>query len=78
MNKEKILRHLRKTEEEINNILDEAMESNTVITNIDLEYMGQQVNSMIAELEEIDELETDAEEGVWDDVDEDDDLFDDY
>lgn len=78
MNKEKILRHLRKAEEEINNILDEAMESNTVITNIDLEYMAQQVNSMIAELEEIDELETDTEEGVWDDEDEDDDLFDDY
>ena len=78
MNKEKILRHLRKAEEEINNILDEAMESNTVITNIDLEYMAQQVNSMIAELEDIDELDTDT--GLDDDweVDDEDELFDDY
>ena len=78
MNKEKILRHLRKAEEEINNILDEAMESNTVITNIDLEYMAQQVNSMIAELEDIDELDTDT--GLDDDweVDDEDKLFDDY
>jgi hypothetical protein len=79
MNKEKILRHLRKAEEEINDILDEMVDSNTVITNIDLEYMGQQINSMIQELEEIDEIETDAEEGdIWGDTDDEDDLFEDY
>lgn len=78
MNKERILKHLRKAEEEINNILDEAMESNTVITNIDLEYMGQQINNMITELEDIDELDTDF--GLDDDweVDDEDKLFDDY
>lgn len=79
MNKEKILRHLRKAEEEINSILDEMVDSNTIITNIDLEYMGQQVNSMIQELEEIDELETDADNGgTWDDIEDEDDLFEDY
>lgn len=78
MNKERILKHLRKAEEEINNILDETMESNTVITNIDLEYMGQQINNMIVELEDIDELDTDT--GLDDDweVDDEDKLFDDY
>jgi hypothetical protein len=79
MNKEKILKHLRKAEEEINNALDEATESNTVITNIDLEYMGQQVNDLITELENIDELETDSEEeDPWDDVEDEDVLFEDY
>jgi hypothetical protein len=79
MNKEKILKHLRKAEEEINNALDEAIESNTVIINIDLEYMGQQVNDLITELENIDELETDLEDDPWEDIeDEDDKLFDDY
>lgn len=78
MNKERIIKHLRKAEEEINNILDEALNSNTVITNIDLEYMSQQVNSIISELEDIDEIETDVEGEVpWADEDEDD-LFDDY
>jgi hypothetical protein len=79
MNKEKILKHLRKAEEEINNALDEAIESNTVITNIDLEYMGQQVNDLITELENIDELETDSEEeDPWEDVEDEDALFEDY
>ena len=79
MNKEKILKHLRKAEEEINNALDEATESNTVITNIDLEYMGQQVNDLITDLENIDELETDLEEeDPWDDVEDEDVLFEDY
>lgn len=79
MNKEKILKHLRKAEEEINNTLDEAIGSNTVITNIDLEYMGQQVNDLITELENIDELETDVEEeDPWEDVEDEDALFDDY
>ena len=79
MNKEKILKHLRKAEEEINNALDEATESNTVIINIDLEYMGQQVNDLITELENIDELETDSEEeDPWDDVEDEDVLFEDY
>jgi hypothetical protein len=79
MNKEKILKHLRKAEEEINNVLDEATESNTVITNIDLEYMGQQVNDLITELENIDELETDSEEeDPWEDVEDEDALFEDY
>jgi hypothetical protein len=79
MNKEKILKHLRKAEEEINNALDEAIESNTIIANVDLEYMGQQVNDMITELENIDDLETDIEDDPWEDIeDEDDKLFDDY
>jgi hypothetical protein len=79
MNKEKILKHLRKAEEEINNALDEAIESNTVITNIDLEYMGQQVNDLITELENIDELEIDSEEeDPWEDVEDEDALFEDY
>jgi hypothetical protein len=79
MNKEKILKHLRKAEEEINNALDEATESNTVITNIDLEYMGQQVNDLITELENIDELEIDSEEeDPWEDVEDEDALFEDY
>jgi hypothetical protein len=79
MNKEKILKYLRKAEEEINNTLDEAIGSNTVITNIDLEYMGQQVNDLITELENIDELETDVEEeDPWEDVEDEDALFDDY
>jgi hypothetical protein len=78
MNKERIIKHLRKTEEEINNILDEALNSNTVITNIDLEYMSQQVNSIISELEDIDEIETDADDDdLWAEEDEDS-LFDDY
>ena len=79
MNKEKILKHLRKAEEEINNTLDEAIESNTVIINIDLEYMGQQVNDLITDLENIDELETDLEEeDPWEDVEDEDALFEDY
>jgi hypothetical protein len=79
MNKEKILKHLRKAEEEVNNILDDAMSNNTSITNIDLEYMSQQINNLISELEEIDELESDLEEDPWEDIeDEDDKLFDDY
>jgi hypothetical protein len=78
MNKEKILKHLRKAEEEINNELDEAMGSNTPITNIDLEYIGQQVNDMITELENIDDLETVEEDNPWDDVEDDDALFNDY
>jgi hypothetical protein len=79
MNKEKILKHLRKAEEEVNNILDEAMSNNTSITNIDLEYMSQQINTLISELEDIDELESDLEDDPWEDIeDEDDKLFDDY
>ena len=79
MNKEKILKYLRKAEEEVNNILDDAMSNNTSITNIDLEYMSQQINNLISELEEIDELESDLEEDPWEDIeDEDDKLFDDY
>jgi hypothetical protein len=79
MNKEKILKHLRKAEEEVNNILDDAMSNNTSITNIDLEYMSQQINNLISELEEIDELESDLEEDPWEDIeDEDDKLFDNY
>ena len=79
MNKERILKHLRKAEEEVNNILDDAMSNNAAITNIDLEYMSQQINTLIAELEVIDELESDLEDDPWEDVeDEDDKLFDDY
>jgi hypothetical protein len=79
MNKEKILKHLRKAEEEINSVLDEAIGSNTSITNIDLEYMGQQVNDLITELENIDDLETDLEEeDPWDGLEDEDDLFEDY
>ena len=79
MNKEKILKHLRKAEEEVNNILDEAMSNNAAITNIDLEYMSQQINNLISELEDIDELESDLEDDPWEDIeDEDDKLFDDY
>jgi hypothetical protein len=79
MNKEKILKHLRKAEEEINNELNIAIESNTVITNIDLEYMGQQISDMITELENIDDLETDLEEeDPWAGLEDDDALFDDY
>lgn len=79
MNKERILKHLRKAEEEINNALDEALNNNTSITNVDLEYMGQQISDMILELEGIDELENEPEEHPWEDIeDEDDDLFDDY
>ncbi len=79
MNKEKILKHLRKTEEEINSALDEAIGSNTSITNIDLEYMGQQISDMITELENIDDLETDLEEeDPWVDLEDDDALFEDY
>jgi hypothetical protein len=79
MNKEKILKHLRKAEEEVNNILDEAMSNNAAITNIDLEYMSQQINNLISELEDIDELESDLEDDPWEDIeDEDDRLFDDY
>ena len=55
------------------------MDSNTVITNVDLEYMGQQVNDIITELENIDDLETDLEEeDPWEDLEDDDALFDDY
>ena len=79
MNKEKILKHLRKAEEEVNNILDEAMSNNASINNIDLEYMSQQINNLISELEDIDELESDLEDDPWEDIeDEDDKLFDDY
>jgi hypothetical protein len=79
MNKEKILKHLRKAEEEISSALDEAIGSNISITNIDLEYMGQQVNDMITELENIDDLETDLEEeDPWEGLEDDDALFDDY
>ena len=79
MNTEKILKHLRKAEEEINNELDKAIESNTVITNVDLEYMGQQINDMITELENVDELETDLEEeDPWEGLEDDDALFEDY
>lgn len=78
MNKERILKHLRKAEEEINEILDDALNNNTSITNIDLEYMGQQINDMILELENIDELENEPEEDIWEDVDNEDNLFEDY
>jgi hypothetical protein len=79
MNKEKILKHLRKAEEEINNVLDEAVGSNTVITNIDLEYMGQQINDMITEIENAEDIEEDIEEeDPWEGLEDDDALFDDY
>ena len=78
MNKERILKHLRKAEEEINNALDEALNNNTSITNVDLEYMGQQINDMILELENIDELENEEDDQWEDDWDPDDELFDDY
>lgn len=78
MNKERILKHLRKAEEEINEILDDTLNNNTSITNIDLEYMGQQINDMILELENIDELENEPEEDIWEDVDNEDNLFEDY
>lgn len=78
MNKERILKHLRKAEEEINNALDEALNNNTSITNVDLEYMGQQISDMILELENIDELENEEDDQWEDDWDPDDELFDDY
>jgi hypothetical protein len=78
MNKEKILKHLRKAEEEINNALDEAIGSNTVIINIDLEYMGQQINDMITELENVDDLEDDLGDDPWEGLEDDDALFEDY
>jgi hypothetical protein len=78
MNTEKILKHLRKAEEEINNELDKAIESNTVITNVDLEYMGQQINDMITELENVDDLEDDLGDDPWEGLEDDDALFEDY
>lgn len=78
--KEKILKHLQKALDEINSVLDEATNSNTTVSNIDLENMESQLNEMISELEDIDEIEMDNE---WDatlsgGLDDEDDLFDDF
>ena len=79
MNKEKILKHLRKAEEEINNELNIAVESNTVITNIDLEYIYHQISDIITEIENADDIEEDIEEeDPWEGLEDDDALFDDY
>jgi CRISPR/Cas system CSM-associated protein Csm2 small subunit len=79
MNKEKILKHLRKAEEEINNELNIAVESNTVITNIDLEYIYHQISDIITEIENADDIEEDIEEeDPWAGLEDDDALFDDY
>jgi CRISPR/Cas system CSM-associated protein Csm2 small subunit len=79
MNKEKILKHLRKAEEEINNELNIAVESNTIITNIDLEYIYHQISDIITEIENADDIEEDIEEeDPWEGLEDDDALFDDY
>jgi hypothetical protein len=79
MNKEKILKHLRKAEEEINNELNIAVESHTVITNIDLEYIYHQISDIITEIENADDIEEDIEEeDPWEGLEDDDALFDDY
>jgi CRISPR/Cas system CSM-associated protein Csm2 small subunit len=79
MNKEKILKHLRKAEEEINNELNIAVESNTVITNIDLEYIYHQISDIITEIENAEDIEEDIEEeDPWEGLEDDDALFDDY
>jgi len=72
--KDKIIKHLLKAKEEIDSILDEAMLNATNIENIDLEYMGQQVDDLITQLEEIDDIEfTPEEEDLsWPDLDDDD------
>jgi CRISPR/Cas system CSM-associated protein Csm2 small subunit len=79
MNKEKILKHLRKAEEEINNELNIAVESHTVITNIDLEYIYHQISDIITEIENAEDIEEDIEEeDPWEGLEDDDALFDDY
>ena len=78
--KEKILKHLQKALDEIINTLAEATNSNTTVSNIDLEHMESQLNEMISELEDIDEIEMDNEwdATLSDGLDDEDDLFDDY
>jgi hypothetical protein len=75
--KDKIIKHLAKAKEEIDNILDEAMLNATNIENIDLEYMGQQVDDLIVQLEEIDDIEFTPEEEDLSWMDDDDEDYDD-
>ena len=63
--KEKIIKHLQKASDEINTILTDAMASNSTVVNVDLEYMGQQIDDLINDLELIDEIEMDDDD-VWD------------
>ena len=41
------------------------MASNSTVVNVDLEYMGQQIDDLINDLELIDEIEMDDDD-VWD------------
>jgi len=75
--KDKIIKHLLKAKEEIDNILDEALGNATTIDNIDLEYMGQQIDDMLGQLDDIDDIEFTPEEEDLSWMDDDDEDYDD-
>jgi len=68
--KDKILKHLQKAFEDINTIIVNASTNKLLIVNIDLEYMGQQIDDLICELESIDEIEMEDDGDIT--------LFDEY
>ena len=68
--KDKILKHLQKAFEDINTIIVNASTNKLLIVNIDLEYMGQQIDDLICELELIDEIEMEDDGDIT--------LFDEY
>jgi hypothetical protein len=71
--KEKILKHLHKAQEEINNVLNEALDNGTTITNINLDYISGQLDDIITELEDIDQIEVETDDlDPWADLDDED------
>lgn len=71
--KEKILKHLHKAQEEINNVLNEALDNGTTITNINLEYLNGLLDDVIGELEDIDQIEVETDDlDPWADLDDED------
>ena len=71
--KEKILKHLHKAQEEINNVLNEALDNGTTITNINLDYISGQLDDIITELEDIDQIEVETDDlDPWADLEDED------
>jgi hypothetical protein len=71
--KEKILKYLHKAQEEINNVLNEALDNGTTITNINLDYISGQLDDIITELEDIDQIEVETDDlDPWADLEDED------
>jgi hypothetical protein len=69
--KDKLLKYLYKAQDEMSKMINDSLESNIEYRGVDLEYLNQQINDIIFELEGIEEIEDN-----FDDVDNI--LFDEY